>query len=314
MNRRQLLRITPISILAAQIPGVLTASKAKRLLFVHGRGQGGQSPSILKSYWVEALTRGAKAAQMSVPANVEISFPYYGDTLDRFTRDSQIPLVSQVTSRGSNVDEFLAFQAEFAEAVRVRAGVTDAQVDAEYGTNPQARGPLNWAWVQAILRAIDKNGGGMGQTTLETFTRDVFLYCTRAGVRDEIDRIVSAALTDEPTVVVAHSLGTIVAYSVLLRDTRQLRIPAFITVGSPLGIRSVRDQFRPLRYPPVEGWYNGFDPRDVVALYPLDAANFPVQPAIENNGTVSNHTDNRHGIDGYLDDVNVAKQVLRALT
>jgi hypothetical protein len=63
----------------------------------------------------------------------------------------------------------------------------------------------------------------------------------------------------------------------------------------------------------VDGWYNAFDKRDVVALYPLDAANFPVVPAVENNATVKNHTANRHGIDGYLDDANVAKRILDTL-
>ena len=52
---------------------------------------------------------------------------------------------------------------------------------------------------------------------------------------------------------------------------------------------------------------------DVVALYPLDADNFPVRPAIENNPTVKNHTDNRHGIVGYLDNPDVAKRILNAL-
>ena len=76
----------------------------------------------------------------------------------------------------------------------------------------------------------------------------------------------------------------------------------------------MRDQFRPLRSPPpVEAWYNAFDDRDVVALYPLDAANFPVQPSIENYGAVKNHTANRHGIVGYLDDPNVAKRILGAM-
>jgi len=46
-----------------------------------------------------------------------------------------------------------------------------------------------------------------------------------------------------------------------------------------------------------------------VALYPLDATNFPVEPAIVNNGRVSNGTSNRHGIAGYLDDSNVAGRV-----
>ena len=294
---------------------VAAATKASKLLLVHGRGQEGQDPALLKSEWVDALNRGAGKLGLALPGGVEVAFPYYGDVLDTFARQLDIPLTSDIQARGGLGDEeFLVFQAQFAEAVRQNAGITDDQVDAEYGPNPKPRGPLNWQWVQAILSAIDKHGGGMGQKTLEIFTRDVFLYTTRAGVRDEIDRIVASKITEEPTVVVGHSLGTVVSYSILNSDRRRLLVPLYVTVGSPLGVRSVRDQFRPLRSPPpVEAWYNAFDDRDVVALYPLDAANFPVQPSIENYGAVKNHTANRHGIVGYLDDPNVAKRILGAL-
>jgi hypothetical protein len=313
IGRRQLFKTGCLGALVTAIAKPLAGAKVRRLLLVHGRDQQGQDPAVLKAQWVEALKVGAEAATLKIPDDVQIAFPYYGDTLDRFTREAEIPLTSDIKSRGPATDEFLAFQAEFAEAIRARAGVTDEEVDREYGQNPRPRGPLNWEWVQATLRAIDKHGGGLGQRALEAFTRDVFLYCTRPGIRDAIDQIVTSMLTDEPTVVVGHSLGSLVSYSVMLRDTRRLQIPAFITVGSPLGVRAVRDQFRPLRYPPADGWYNAYDPRDVVALYPLDAANFPVRPPVENNGTVKNQTPNRHGIVGYLNDANVAKKMLAAL-
>jgi hypothetical protein len=318
MQRRALLK-TAAALAVSSAMGSLAsrarAERSTRLLFVHGRGQQGLDPVQLKSEWLATLKTGAAAAGRAMPDDVDVAFPFYGDTLDTFTRQFDIPLTSDMQSRGSPLDdEFLVFQAEFAEAVRQRAGVTDAQIDAEYGDNPQPRGPLNWSWVQAILRAIDRHGGGMSQKTLETFTRDVFLYTTRAGVRDEIDRIVAATLTDRPTVVVGHSLGSVVAYSVLRSDRRALRVPLFVTVGSPLAVRAVRDQFRPLRSPsPVAAWYNAFDTRDVVALYPLDAQNFPVQPAIENNAGVRNRTDNRHGIVGYLDNADVARRIVDAL-
>jgi hypothetical protein len=76
----------------------------------------------------------------------------------------------------------------------------------------------------------------------------------------------------------------------------------------------VRDQLRPLRFPsPAAAWYNAFDSRDLIALYPLDRDNFPVKPDIENYSRVRNRTDNRHGIIGYLDDATVAKKILDAL-
>jgi hypothetical protein len=311
LTRRQLLRLASAGALATVLPKILAATKVKRVLFVHGRAQEGRDAAAIQAEWVAALKRGADATNSTVPTDLEIAFPYFGDILATLTRAAGVPLVSNITARGgSSDDEFLVFQAQVAEDVRLRAGVTDAQVDAEYGANERPRGFLNWEWVQASLRALDKYGGGMSKDALEIATRDVFLYCTRPGVRDEIDRVVVEKLTDEPTVVVSHSLGTVVAYSLLCRDTRRLQIPLLVTLGSPLGIRAVRDQFRPLRYPPVGAWYNAFDSHDVVALFALDETNFPVKPAIENNNGVKNHTDNRHGIVGYLDDAKVAKHIL----
>jgi hypothetical protein len=98
-------------------------------------------------------------------------------------------------------------------------------------------------------------------------------------------------------------------------DPRALKVRSYVTVGSPLAIRAIRDRLRPIGYPKpaVATWYNAYDPKDVVALYPLDAQNFPVNPTIENYGKVLNGTDNRHGIIGYLDDADVAKHILDAL-
>lgn len=316
MKRRELLRITATA-LAIGLAGrvlPLQGSAVRRIVFIHGRDQQRRDPEVLKRSWLEALRRGADSLGRTLPDDLDVTFPFYGDVLDRFASDFDIPLTSEIQARGQVDEEFLVFQAEFAESIRQQAGITDAEVDAEYGNNPTPRGPLNWQWVQATLRAIDRKSGGMSQGALERFTRDVYLYVTRAGVRDAIDQIVIDKLGDQPTLVVSHSLGTVVAYSVLRRDQRAQHIPLLVTLGSPLAVRSVRDQFRPLKYPEAVGdWYNAFDTRDVVSLYPLDGANFRVDGSIENNSTVRNHTDNRHGIDGYLDDANVARRILDGL-
>jgi hypothetical protein len=303
---------TPLGVVAGN--GDQGPAKVGRLLFVHGRAQQGKDPAVLKQEWTETLKRGAQRLGRQLP-EVEIAFPFYGDALDQFAKQYEIPLTSDIQTKGAAVDdEFLKFQAAWAEELRKQEGITDQQIDAEYGPNPKPKGPANWEWVQAILRAIDKHAGGMSQASLEAFMRDVFLYTTRAGVRDEIDRIVARDLSEQPTVVVGHSLGSVVAYSVLVSDRRSLQVPLYVTVGSPLAVRAIRDQFRPIRSPaPVRRWFNAFDGRDVVALYPLDQTHFPVNPPISNFGGVDNHTDNRHGIVGYLDDPRVAAEILDAL-
>jgi hypothetical protein len=315
MDRRQLLALAGAGLATSVLPARAADSHPVRLVLVHGRSQQGLNPADLQSNWLETLRRGAAKINRSLPERLDVVFPYYGDKLDEFARQFDLPLTTDIQAKGSPVNtDFLNFQAQVAEEMRQRAGVTDAQVLEEFGTNTTEKGPQNWAWVQAIIRAIDRNAGGVSQSVLETFMRDVYLYTTRMGVRDNIDRIVGSALNETPCVVIGHSLGSVVAYNVLRNDRRPLNVRAYVTVGSPLAIRAVRDRFRPIGFPTLaRTWYNAFDPRDVVSLYPLDAANFPVTPSIENFGGVNNATDNRHGIVGYLDDADVAKHVLDAL-
>ena len=315
MHRRQFLRLVLTGAALSQLPTIAHAGGPLRLVLVHGRAQQDLNPEALKAEWIDALKTGAAAGGRPLPDVTEVAFPYYGDRLDELARNFNVPLTSEIMARGDDTqDEFLVFQAQVAEELRQRAGVTDAQVDLEYGDNPEPRGPLNWEWVQAILRALDKHGGGLSRTALELFTRDVFIYTTRPGVRDAVDAIVRATITEQPTVVIAHSLGSVVAYSALTTDPRGLSVPLYVTLGCPLGIRAIRDQFRPIRYPvPVKAWFNGYDQRDVVALFPLDLDNFPVVPPIENFSEIDNHTDDHHGIVGYLDDRTVANRVLTAI-
>ena len=282
---------------------------------MHGRGQAGLQVANLQAEWLSALAEGAQALGRRLPQGLDVAFPFYGDALEDFVKRSNLPLTSDVIARGGQPDDdFLAFQAEVAQSMRAGAGVTDEQILTEYGDNPKQRGPLNWEWVHAIFRAIDKHGGGLSGDAIEQFLRDVYLYATVETVRETIDRIVRAKLDERKTVIVGHSLGTVVAYNVLRNDDRKLSVPLFATVGSPLGIRAIRDQLLPLSFPPhVRAWYNAFDPRDVVALYPLDDANFPVSPAVENYPGVKNQTADRHGIAGYLNDKRVTAAILDAL-
>ena len=161
-DRRALLTLGSVGALVSLISTATSAAAPLRLVLVHGRGQQGLDPARLKAEWLDALSRGAQTFGRVLPNEIDVAFPFYGDTLDRFAREFDVPLTSEIHTRGSQVDdEFLVFQAEVAQALRQRAGVTDIQVDEEYGPNPKPKGPLNWEWVQAILRALDKHGGGM---------------------------------------------------------------------------------------------------------------------------------------------------------
>jgi hypothetical protein len=97
-----------------------------------------------------------------------------------------------------------------------------------------------------------------------------------------------------------------------LRGKRaDVQVPLLVTVGSPLGMKSVQTRLNPPRVRPgmPDAWLNARDPDDVVALFPLDGTHFPVNPEVENKSDIDNTTDNQHGIDGYLDDSVVAARI-----
>jgi hypothetical protein len=235
-----------------------------RLLLVHGRSQGGKDPVKLKSEWLDALSIGLKKVGLALPADVQIDFPFYGDRLDEFVRQFELPADPAIIPKVSPAfDEFAAFRARVAEEMRAKAGITDAQVQSECRPGAAEKGAQNWEWVQAIVRLLDRNLTGVSQTTIEVFLRDVFLYTQRIVVREVIDKTVSEMLSLETAVVVGHSLGSVVAYNVLKGAAN--KVPLYISLGCPLAIRAVRRTLGPVSNPlGKKGWYNAYDAHDVV--------------------------------------------------
>ena len=145
-------------------------NKPKRIVFVHGRSQQGKDPEELKILWTETLKKGVEKYGGTFPNNISISFPFYGDLLDNYAKQLQVPLTTDIQTKGSSPNsDFLRFQSDIAEEIRLQAGITEEQIDTEYGPNPKEKGPQNWEWVQAILKAIDKNASGLSQGMLEVF-------------------------------------------------------------------------------------------------------------------------------------------------
>ncbi|MFM7055304.1 MAG: alpha/beta hydrolase [Planctomycetota bacterium] len=292
----------------------------RQLVFVHGRSQEHRDAAALKAEWVEAWKQGLAKNGLTLPiSDEEIRFPYYGQTLFDLVKGASGGAVSDVIVRGEDLNEGEArFIGDFVLELQSQCGITDLQVQELAADAIIERGPLNWKWVRLVLQALDTHVPGASSTSISLATRDVYLYLRNPGLQNVIDTGIRRALTPGvETVVVGHSLGSVVSYNLLRRDGRDLgwKVPLYVTLGSPLAVTAVRDALRPLAHPGcVTKWWNALDSRDVVALYPLDAPRFAVTPSIENKTDVDNPTENRHGISGYLSDPVVAKRIYDALT
>ena len=297
----------------------------RRLVLIHGRSQQNKDSVALKCEWLGALAEGLSKSGLSLPIpESEVRFPYYGDTLSQMVDGQSASESADVIVRGAGAsDDEARFTKAVFEEIRQQSGITLEQLAQLTSGYVVEKGPLNWEWVQGILKAIDRFVPFGSGASIALATRDVYQYLKNPAIMDEIDQGVSQAFAPGvETVVVSHSLGTVVAYNILRREgvARGWKVPLFVTVGCPLGVTEIKKTMRtigPLRCPEcAQGWFNAMDERDVVALYPLDNKVFPLdpaQPAIENKTDVRNQTDNRHGISGYLGDPEVARRIHAAL-
>ena len=299
----------------------------RELVLIHGRSQENKDAVALKSEWLSALREGLAKSGLTLPIPEDrVRFPYYGDTLIGLVSNLPADQVAEVIVRGNQEDPQLrAFMTEVLAEVVAAKGITEEQIalEAQKAANARGaqvveRGVLNWGWVQGILSALDTHVPGASGASIAVATTDVYRYLTNASIRDKLEAGVRRAITPGvETVVVSHSLGTVVAYNLLRRDpaAASWRIPLLITLGSPLAVKRIRTSLAPNKHPSCVGrWFNAMDPDDVVALYPLDSNHFPLDPGIDNKVDVDNDTENQHGISGYLKDKEVAKRIHQALT
>ncbi|NLF72362.1 MAG: alpha/beta hydrolase [Candidatus Anammoximicrobium sp.] len=290
----------------------------RQLVFVHGRAQEHKDAATLKGEWLATLRQGLAKSQLELPIPEDaVRFPYYGQTLFDLVSGVPADQAAEVIVRGAGED---SEQRTFAQAIIgeicEQNGITDEQIAGEAAGRVVERGPLNWEWVQAALRAIDRVRPASA-ATIALITNDVYQYLRNPGIRDQIETGIRQAMQPGvPTVVVGHSLGSVVAYSLLRRDgpASGWRVPLYLTVGCPLGVTAIKRALAPNHHPQcVDKWFNAMDDRDVVALYPLSRKHFPISPEIENKTDVDNQTPNRHGIIGYLNDREVARRIYDAL-
>lgn len=285
-----------------------------RMILIHGINQQGKSSEQIRDEWLTSL-RASLADYDSDPLEAlsSIKAAFYGDRLEELSsakvKDEAIALGAEEAP--ADFDEFAV---DALKEMALRIGVTEKQIEDEISTTTVAQGAgPHKKWVKAIARVIETVSPFQGTLALRILGQ-AHAYIRNQYVHDEINALVRPLFEEnEPAIVVSHSLGTIVSYSLLREfakngDPRQS--PLFLTLGSPLGIKSIRNGFTKPRVKPdnVQRWVNGADPEDFVALRPeLTSDNFG--PGIENYPDMENGKADPHSISAYLSDPRIVKAI-----
>ena len=131
----------------------------KHLVFVHGRAQEHKDAVALKREWLGAFREGLAKNRLNLPIPENaVRFPYYGQTLYGLMSGVPPEQIAEVIVRGHNGDDDeRAFMRAVIQDVKLKTGINDTSLEQVAGRDVIARGPLNWEWLQAVLRVIDRN-------------------------------------------------------------------------------------------------------------------------------------------------------------
>lgn len=290
-----------------------------RLVLVHGINQQGKSEELLRKDWVSHICRGLD--KIDALANLDIVVPFYGDELKRLSDGGDVVAVSQGPDGKPDADE-AAFLASALIETATEAGIGSAAIAAEQralvresGDLAQEQGFIMNRRFNAIVRLLERVSPLHGKVVMRIL-KQAFAYLKKPGVGKAVDAIVRPALEQGPSIIVSHSLGTVVTFKLLRQmalEGKPVKVPLYVTVGSPLPLMAVQAALGPefAKPPGVERWINAGDPADFITLGKgLDKSTFA--DGIENLLDVENDRDDPHSISGYLADKRIARGIAQA--
>ncbi|KJS35247.1 MAG: hypothetical protein VR70_16240 [Rhodospirillaceae bacterium BRH_c57] len=276
-----------------------------KLVLIHGIAQQDYTEEQLLGIWTDHLLDNGLDAEKLHSTSPQMA--YYGDHLYKWAKggpqgavamgptvpDAEIDFLSKALDEIARAN---AFDEDEIETLASQAAIAEGA---------KAIGQSSWVGRRAVaivslLERISPLRGRMAAKVI----RQAYVYLANKNARADIANLVRPRLGTGNTVIIAHSLGTVVAFN-LLRDLAakgaDIQVPLFVTVGSPLAITEVQRWVGGTFAVPsnVKTWMNFYDKGDPVTLGRPLGSNFA-------NGIVdtivNNNTSNSHSIGGYLDD------------
>jgi hypothetical protein len=232
------------------------------IVLVHGIAQEQLSADSLENTWLPALAGGVRNSSYpnladrlwrdATPGDLDVRMAYYGDL---FVNDGAqgTPVMDPADFDPVSAElaellaiAFLGNAVTYAEDSRDReqgartlANLDSGETGAQ-GARAKLRPAMNGL---ARLRWFAPLGVGLAGKFVKRTLTQVTRYLRDDDIRNDAQDRVLAHIGPETRLVIAHSLGSVVAYEALHRTTHPV---ALVTLGSPLGLRTViYDRLRP---------------------------------------------------------------------
>lgn len=269
-----------------------------KLVFIHGIAQANTTGEKLLADWTRDLIESGIDAAALAAANPVVA--YYGDILSEGRGATDFRAIAQ------------ADEARFEFLRQVSKDMVNAALQASLGSLQAGVFLSQEQGFSQVAQGLIAPKIAIGADDPVSILDEVYDYLSKEGLRRRIDKEVAKSLGEQPMTIVAHSLGSLVAYR-LLRD-RNIPCRRLITLGSPLSFAVVKKLFGgDFSYPAnLTDWRNFYDPLDFVCLGRAFSSSPEWKPRLR-HAKVDNKEPFGHDADGYLRTPEVVKAVKEAL-
>ncbi|MBL8237403.1 MAG: hypothetical protein JNM66_08295 [Bryobacterales bacterium] len=259
------------------------------IVFVHGIAQEQLTADTLETRWRDQLSGGLRIAGHSQladrmrdqfrPDALKCRMAFYGHLFlepgAQGASDAEGDTANQLAAAWlANVAARSRYAEEADDARRAIAGnAPDGRAAQGFGAT------AGWA-IRNLGRVPWFVRPAVGAASfLKPALVQVTTYLEDRKIRTDARELVLQTLTPDTQVVIAHSLGSVVAWEALHQRTDRPELPLLITIGSPLGLPGLVYPSlwpQPPTFPPkVARWINIADKDDFVAAEPDLAPLFP---------------------------------------
>ncbi len=148
---------------------------------------------------------------------------------------------------------------------------------------------------------------------IHEFLIETYLYLSNPEFMQQVHKRIQACFAPgQQHLIVAHSLGSVIAYN-FLQQHPQYQVRGLLSLGSPLAFQVIHDSIvHPISHPTALNgpWHNFYSTEDFLTAYPLQKAPFDFHPAIINHA-IETFEQSPHQIMGYLQHPEVVKCIVQ---
>lgn len=251
----------------------------RHLLFLHGRGQQGRDPEVLRRDWAAGLNKGLTLAGVGPIDPADAYFPFYGDRLADLLRPQESVILSPDILAVDHAEAMAPITPSarrlYERILEDASAVAGLPADDQQPEDPAAQEGLG-SFAGGIVSKLQRQlswlaaRSDLDELVIAQVFRDVATYLSDEQIRqDVLGCVLETVPVSGRLALVSHSLGTVVAMDLLTRLAPALDVAVLVTAGSPLGLDAVHDKLLvrgPNRPERVGHWLNAWSAVDPITI------------------------------------------------